>query len=63
MKIEDRIQQYRKTDRLGERRTTLQLSVSLHILVVAYARKHDLSVRDATERLISAGLALEERVI
>ena len=63
MKNNDKIQPYLKTPRLGERRTTIQVSIGTHVLIISYARKHNLNVRDAAERLISAGLALEERVL
>jgi len=62
MKQEDKIQQYMKTPRFGERRTTLQVGIGTHILVIAYARRHNFSVREATEKLITAGLMLEENI-
>lgn len=63
MKDTDKIERYVRVPRLEKRRTTIQINISTHILVTAYARKHNLGMRDATERLISAGLALEEGVL
>ena len=62
MRNDDKIQPYLKTSRFGERRTTLQVGIGTHALIVAYARRHNLNVRDAVERLVSIGLAREEKI-
>jgi hypothetical protein len=45
--------------RILQRKTQVAIDVEVHVLLVVYASKHNYTLREAANRVIAAGLAVE----